>query len=91
MAALAGIAAFDAACCAVLRRRARGQSHREAVSLLATVVPDGPAMAKDLQRLLDRKNDSHYGLGFVGATEATKMVKWASRLTQMAREVIESS
>ena len=58
LAALAGIAASDAACCARLGRRGRGQSHTEAVDLLGTVEPRGADMAKDLQRLLNRKDDS---------------------------------
>jgi hypothetical protein len=37
LAVLAGIAAADAACCAALGRRARGQDHRQAVSLLTDV------------------------------------------------------
>ncbi len=54
LAVLAGIAASDAACCARLGVRARGQSHAEAVELLGTVEPGGAEMAKDLQRLLNR-------------------------------------
>jgi hypothetical protein len=43
---LAGIAASDAACCARLGVRARGQAHAEAVELLGTVEPGGTDMAK---------------------------------------------
>ena len=49
LAILAGIAASDAACCARLRRRARGQAPEEAVALLETVEPSGTEMAKDLK------------------------------------------
>jgi hypothetical protein len=48
LAVLAGIAASDAACCAKLRQRPRGQDHAEAIKLLGTVIPHGQAMAKDL-------------------------------------------
>ena len=90
LAVLAGIAASDAACCAKLKLRSRGDSHHDAVAILETVAPHGAAMAKDLKRLIDRKDDSHYGLAFISAGEATKMVAWASRLTATARTVVES-
>jgi hypothetical protein len=90
LAVLAGIAAADAACCARLASRARGQSHAEAVELLGTVVPRGPEMAKDLRRLLNRKDDSHYGLAFVSAGEAGRMVGWAKRLVEQARRAVEA-
>lgn len=90
LAVLSGIAASDAACCAKLARRARGQSHEEAVVLLEIVVPGGPEMAKDLGRLLQRKNDSHYGLAFVSPGDANQMVVWAQRLLTMARVVVEA-
>lgn len=47
---LAGIAAADAACCSALGERSRGQDHRQAEQLVATVLPHGPQMAKDLKR-----------------------------------------
>ncbi len=90
LAVLAGIAASDAACCARLGIRARGQSHAEAVELLATVEPRGADMAKDLQRLLNRKDDSQYGLAFVSAGEASRMVTWAKRLVGNARRAVEA-
>ncbi|HWH32493.1 MAG TPA: hypothetical protein VNU01_07460 [Egibacteraceae bacterium] len=62
LAVLAGIAASDAACCARLKVRARGTDHQEAVALLAGVEPHGKRMARDLDRILKRKDDAHYGL-----------------------------
>jgi hypothetical protein len=47
-------------------------------------------MAKDLQRLLNRKNDSQYGLAFVSAGEASRMVGWAKRLLGSARRAVEA-
>ncbi len=90
LAVLAGIAASDAACCAKLRKRARGQSHEEAEAVLKTVAPDGPEMAKDLGRLLQRKDDSHYGMAFVSRGDADDMVVWAKRLVGMARVAVEA-
>lgn len=90
LAVLAGIAASDAACCATLGLRARGQAHDQAVAVVATVAPHGADMAKDLDRLLRRKDDSHYGLGFVSAGDANEMVGWAKRLVARARAVVEA-
>ena len=90
LAVLAGIAASDAACCARLGRRARGQSHAEAVEVLRGIAPGGAEMAKDLQRLLNRKDDSQYGLTFVSAGEASRMVGWARRLLERARKAVEA-
>jgi hypothetical protein len=90
LAVLAGVAASDAACCARLGNRARGQAHDEASSLLATVEPYGPEMAKDLDRLLSRKDLSHYGTAFVSAGEATRMVSWARRLLARAARIVEA-
>ncbi len=90
LAVLGGIAASDAACCARLHRRARGQAHQEAAALVAQVSPGGDAMARDLQRLVDRKDDAHYGVHFVGIGEARKMVDWAKRLVAAARRAVEA-
>jgi len=90
LAVLAGIAASDAACCARLGLRAKGDSHDGAVAVLATVEPHGREMAKDLERLLGRKDDSHYGVTFVARGEARRMVDWAIRLTALAASAVEA-
>lgn len=90
LAVLAGIAASDAACCARLGIRARGQSHVDAVELVRTVEPRGADMAKDLQRLLNRKDASQYGLSLVSSAEASRMVGWAKRLLGQARRAVEA-
>lgn len=87
---LSGIAASDAACCSRLKKRPRGPDHREAMRLLATIVPNGVEMAKDLRRLLDRKDDAHYGFAFVGQDDAARMLRWAERLTLNARRAVET-
>lgn len=84
LAVLAGIAAADAACCAALGRRSRGQDHRQAVSLLAQVTPHGPAMARDLDRLLAVKDDAHYGLLQVSGPRAVAALRQARRLVDTA-------
>lgn len=90
LAVLAGIAASDAACCAVIGQRHRGPDHRGAVQLLASIEPGGARMAKDLQRLLDRKDNAHYGVIHVATGEERKMVEWASRLLMSAQAAIEA-
>jgi hypothetical protein len=89
LAVLAGIAASDAACCAQLRKRPRGQDHREAVSLLRTVAPHGEDMAKDLARLLAAKDESHYGVTLVDRAKARRLVGYARRITDLATQVLE--
>jgi len=90
LAILAGIAASDAACCARLRKRARGQAHDEAVALLETVEPGGAEMAKDLKRLLQKKDSASYGVSFFALREALDLVGWAKRLIGRARTAVEA-
>jgi hypothetical protein len=90
LAVLAGIAASDAACCARLGRRARGQSHADAVDLLATVAPGGADMAKDLGRILARKDDAHHGVTLLSDKEAARLVGHAQRLIERARAAVEA-
>jgi hypothetical protein len=90
LAILAGIAASDAACCARLRRRPRGQAHEEAVALLETVEPGGTEMAKDLKRLLQKKDTASYGVSFFSLREARDLVGWAKRLIGRARTAVEA-
>jgi len=84
LAVLAGIAAADAACCAALGRRARGQDHRQALAMLAQVAPDGQAMSRDLDRLLAVKDNAHYGLLHVSGQRAAAALRQARRLVDTA-------
>lgn len=90
LAVLAGIAASDAACCARLLQRPRGQDHREAEALVATIHPDGDKMAKDLGRLLNEKDNAHYGTMLVSHSTAKKMIGWAERLIGLAEVALSS-
>lgn len=91
LAVLAGIAASDAACCAKLKLRPKGQRHFDAVPTLAKVAPNGPEMSKDLKRLLQRKDAAQYGLGLVSSGDASRMVDWAKRMVAKAHEVLDSA
>lgn len=88
LAVLAGIAAADAGCCAALGRRARGQDHREAISLLREVARGGDVMARDLGRLLAVKDDAHYGLLHVSSQRATAALRQAQRLVDAASDSV---
>ena len=89
LAVLAGIAASDAATCQRLGVRSRGQDHTEAVGLLRTVLPDGPDLAKDLERLLDIKDSAQYGVLGVSDAEARRAVDWARRMVARVRDIVE--
>jgi hypothetical protein len=93
LAILAGNAASEAACCARLRRRARGQTHEEAVAHLETVEPGGAEMARDLKRLLQKKDSASYGVSFFAPREARDLVGWAdtTRLIGRARTAVEAN
>lgn len=88
LAVLVGIAASDAACCAVLGQRARGQDHREALPLPSGVASVGTGMGKDLARLLDMKDNAQYGVLYVSETKARQAVKWAMRMVAAADKVV---
>lgn len=88
LAVLAGIAAIDAACCHRLGVRSRGQDHAQAVALVRDVVPYGAELAKDLDRLLDLKDNAHYGILGVADKEATRAVEWARRTIDRVRELL---
>jgi hypothetical protein len=70
LAVLAGIAASDSIRCARLRSRHRGDDHRGAADLLRRATPDGPELAVTLLRLLDLKDQAHYGVMIVAARKA---------------------
>jgi hypothetical protein len=86
LAVLAGIAASDAVCCARLRLRHRGDNHRDAADLLRQSTPDGAELAKLLLRLLDLKDEAHYGVMVVASRKARDALKWATQLVARAEE-----
>lgn len=76
-AVLAGIAASDVICCVELRKRHRGEAHKEAVELLRSRDKEA---ATALERLLSSKTAAQYGVGSVAAGEATEGLRRAERL-----------
>jgi hypothetical protein len=88
LAVLAGIAASDAACCAALGRRARGQDHGEATTLVGRVKPGGKRAATSLQRLLGLKDEAQYGFFDVGGQQLKSALRQASDLVEFAERVL---
>lgn len=88
LAVLAGIAASDAACCAALGRRARGQDHLEAATLVGNVQPGGKKAATSLRRLLGLKDEAHYGFFDVGGQQLGSALRQASDLVEFAQGIL---
>jgi len=89
LAVLAGIAASDAACCTALRRRARGQDHRQAMELLEQIAPGGKQAAGLLRRLLSLKDEAHYGLFDIGGQDLRAALRQARALVKFADQVMQ--
>lgn len=89
LAVLAGIAASDAICACRLGQVHRGDDHRAAADLLQQATPDGKKIATTFARLIDLKDQAHYGITVVPAPTERQAVQWASRLTTRARQEIE--
>ena len=88
LAVLAGIAASDALCCSRLGRRPRGSDHRQAITMLESIAPFGPTLAKSLQDLLAAKDDAHYGATLVSKAKALAMIRRATTIIDAARNVV---
>jgi hypothetical protein len=88
LAVLAGIAAADAICASTLGVVHRGQSHLEATALLRTATPDGPRLAVTLTKLVDIKDEAHYGLIVVPVRKARDSVRWAKLLAGRASQEV---
>lgn len=89
LAVLAGIAGSDAICTARLGQIHRGDDHRAAADLLERATPDGRRLASAFLRLIDIKDEAHYGLVAVALPRARKAVQWADLLVSRAREELE--
>lgn len=89
LAVLAGIAASDAACCAALGRRSRGEDHRQATGLVEQVAPGGARAANALRRLLNLKDDAQYGFFDVGGQDLRSALRQAKVLVDFATKVVQ--
>ncbi|WP_372734557.1 hypothetical protein [Nocardioides sp.] len=89
VAVLAGIAASDAITATRLQLIHRGDDHRSAADLLAQATPDGKKLAATFKRLIDLKDEAHYGLTLVAPRKARDAVRWAQILLERANEELE--
>jgi hypothetical protein len=89
LAVLAGIASSDAVCARRLGQIHRGDDHRAAAALLAQATPDGKKLAATLLRLIDIKDEAHYGLVVVAPQRARSAVRWAHHLVDRAQQELE--
>ena len=89
LAVLAGIAAADAACCKALGRRSRGQDHHEAEDLVRQIVPGGRDAANALRRLINMKDEAHYGFFDVSGKDVQAAIRQAKTLVDFAETVLQ--
>ena len=89
LAVLAGIAASDAACCHVLGRRSRGQDHRQAIELVGQIESGGQQASSALRRLLDLKDQAHYGLFDVSGNNLMTALRQAEGLVSFATDALQ--
>jgi hypothetical protein len=87
-AVLAGIAVADAICGKALKKRFRGDDHRQGAELLGGASHDGSINKKALLRLLDLKDQAHYGFDFSRAN-ARKALKLARELVSRAETAFQ--
>lgn len=85
---LAGISASDAAGCKALGRRSRGEDHHDAEALLELVDPGGTDAADAMQRLVNLKDEAHYGFYNVSAKDLKSAFTQAGKLVRFARSVL---
>lgn len=89
LAVLSAIGSSDAACCAALGRRSRGDDHREAAALLRQIVPGGDRAAKALIELLNLKDTAQYGLIPITPRQLTTTLRRAQTLLDFASDVLQ--
>jgi hypothetical protein len=77
----AGIAASDAICCEYLGQHPKGQGHRDAIEVLASI---DRSLAGDLRALLTMKTQAGYSATTVSGTKHTRAVRAATHLVESA-------
>jgi hypothetical protein len=87
LAVLAAIAAADAICGLRLGHHSRGQDHRQAIDLLATVDLPDPSLPAKLGRVLAAKDNAHYSPRLVSASDARGLVAGARALVEASERL----
>lgn len=90
LAILAGIAASDAACCAKLGMRSRGDDHQQAQDFLKQITTDGAKAASHLSELISKKDTAHYGVINISQTELKKLMRKAQFMVEFAKANVDS-
>lgn len=88
LAVLAGIAASDAACCKALGLRSRGQNQHDAEQLLEQITPGGREAAKVLRRLINLKDEAHYGFYNINQQSLKSSINRAQKVIDFAEDVL---
>ncbi|WP_084104847.1 hypothetical protein [Demequina sp. NBRC 110056] len=83
VAVLAAIAASDAVCIGATGERYSGTDHAAAATLLERVDRE---LGRALKRVVDVKNESHYGSGLIGEADRTMALRNARHLVEEARQ-----
>lgn len=88
LAVLAGIAASDAACCKALGVRSRSDDHHDVEALLEQITPGGTDAANAMRRLINLKDEAHYGFYNVATQDLDSVFRQAEKVIKFAREVL---
>lgn len=88
LAVLAGIAASDAACCKALGLRSRGQNHHDAEQLLEEIASGGREAANALRRLINLKDEAHYGFYNISQQSLKSSMNRARKVIDFAEDVL---
>ena len=89
-AVISGINSKDAICLRLAGVTRKSEDHAAAISELKAVGPAAGALAPTLSRLLTLRTKSQYAAASVVAVDAAKAVEWATRLLQVAEDVVSS-
>ena len=89
LAVLAGIAASDAACCAALGRRSRGQNHRQATELVEQIASGESSGGQRPTPVAQSQGSGPDGLFDVGGQDPQAGLRQAKALVDFADEVVQ--
>lgn len=88
LAVLASIAASDAACGRALGEYSREKDHKQAVQALERIKIGGKKAATDLDRVLQIKDQAHYGAITVSGNEVKAALRRAASLVDYASGIL---
>jgi hypothetical protein len=85
---ISGINSKDAICLRLTGRTNKQDNHHEARAELRAAGPAGLALESTFHRLLKLKPKSQYRQTSVSANDAAKAVEWATRMLDVAQELV---